>query len=613
MDILANDLTQHTPSMQQYLRIKSEYPNILLFYRMGDFYELFFDDAKRVAQLLDITLTRRGQTAGIPIPMAGVPYHSVESYLARLIRLGESVALCEQIGDPATSKGPVERKVVRVLTPGTVSDEALLDERRDNFIVSVYEQHQQFGLAILDVSSGRFQLEQICGQDSLASEIERLQPVEILLSETSLCREILNRGVLRPLPTWEFDLPGAIERLSRQFKTRDLKGFGCEDLPLAITAAGALLGYVERTQQGSLPHLQSLQVLRRTDYVLLDAASRRNLEINHNLQGGKEGSLLHLMDQTQTAMGGRLFHRWLNQPLVQSETLNHRLDAVEALCQCSELETLQTTLRSIADIERILARIALKSARPRDLLALQHTLKTLPALKKAILALGDVRLLSELHENIEPLSHVCERLQKAITSHPSPWIRDGGVLAEGYDSELDELRHLSENADDFLLQLEQDEKEKTGISTLKVGFNRIHGFYIEISRGQASAAPAHYHRRQTLKNAERYITPELKNFEDKVLSARARALAREKILYEELLEDLGHELGALQRTASAIAMLDVLANLAERALFLRLSRPHFSPDLGIRIVRGRHVVVEQHSNEAFVPNDTVLSLSVGFF
>ncbi|KAB7622598.1 DNA mismatch repair protein MutS [Alkalilimnicola sp. S0819] len=589
--------------MQQFLRIKAEHPDTLLFYRMGDFYELFYDDATRAARLLDITLTTRGQSAGEPIPMAGVPVHAYENYLARLLRLGESVAICEQIGDPATSKGPVERKVVRIVTPGTLTDEALLEERRSNLLVALAEDKGLYGLAALELSSGRFTLLEVEGRDGLLAELERLRPAELLVDESLTLPPALDEQAgLSRRPPWHFD-PESCERLlCRQFGTQDLAGFGCQHLGQAVRAAGALLQYVADTQRSALPHIQGIQVELREDGIIIDAASRRNLEIEFNLHGGTEHTLAWVLDSTVCAMGSRLLRRWLNRPLRDRATLNARYDALDELIQTRALDPLRDTLRGLADMERILARIALGSARPRDLTGLRDALGRLPAIAQLLEGLAAPRLrtlLQEMGEQPETLA----LLQRAVIEQPPVLIRDGGVIAPGFDAQLDELRNLSRNADQFLIDLEQREREATGIDKLKVAYNRVHGYYIEISKSHTERVPAHYIRRQTLKGVERYIVPELKAFEDKVLSARERALAREKALYEQLLQDLGREVPTLQRCAAALAEFDVLAALAERALALDYARPELVDKPGLRIEEGRHPVVERVLTGPFIPND----------
>lgn len=600
--------SKHTPMMQQYLRIKADYPDQLLFYRMGDFYELFFDDARKVAKLLDITLTQRGQSAGSPIPMAGVPYHAAENYLARLVRLGESVVICEQTGDPATSKGPVERQVVRIITPGTVSDEALLDAKRDSVLLAINQSHEQFGLATLDISSGRFRLMQIQGQTAVWDELERLQPAEILLAETNPSYELFSqrKGVKRR-PDWEFTTDTATRLLTQQLGTQDLTAFGCTDLPLAIGAAGCLLQYAKETQRAALPHIRSLQVEQRSDAVILDATTRRNLELSVNLQGGMEYTVASVLNQTVTAMGSRLLIRWLHRPLRDVEVLRQRQQSIgEIVLQHAETN-LQQPLRAIGDLERILARVALKTARPRDLLQLREAFVLLPQLREQLASLNQAPLLQQLTANLAIFPELTALLQRAIVANPPVVLRDGGVIAYGYHSELDELRALSENAGQFLVELEARERARTQCNTLKVGYNRVHGYYIEMGRAQAAQIPADYIRRQTLKNAERYITPELQTFEEKALSARSRALALEKQLYDELLDQLLPHLAALQTTAAAIAEIDVLVCLAERARSLRLTAPELTSQPGINIQGGWHLVVKQVLETPFVPNDTFLN------
>ena len=600
----AKDLSQHTPMMQQYLRIKAEHPDILLFYRMGDFYELFFEDARRAAKLLDITLTARGQSAGEPIPMAGVPYHSAEQYLARLVRLGESVAICEQIGDPAASKGPVERQVTRIITPGTLTEEALLDERRENLLASLCGREGRYGLASLELSSGRFVVQELSGDEALVAEIERLRPAEILYPEDAAL-PLGERGGLTRRPPWHFEADTAREMLTRQLGTRDLAGFGCEDAPLAVAAAGALLQYVKDTQRAALPHINALTRERQGHSVVLDAASRRNLELETNLGGGQEHTLAAVLDHTATAMGSRCLRRWINRPLRERAALRGRHQAIGTLIDAGRHETLHDTLRGIGDVERILSRVALKSARPRDLSTLRDSLAALPALQDQLADLA-APALGELGEQIGTHPDVVDLLTTAVIDHPPMLIRDGGVIAPGFDAELDELRALSENADQFLVDLETRERERTGITTLKVAYNKVHGYYIEISKGQSDKAPDDYTRRQTLKGAERFITPELKRFEDQVLSARERALAREKGLYDELLETLIGYLRPLQQAADGLAALDALTNLAERAVSLDYVCPELVEESGVLIEGGRHPVVERVLDAPFVPNGVLL-------
>jgi len=595
----------HTPMMQQYLRIKADYPHMLLFYRMGDFYELFYSDAKRAAELLNITLTARGASAGEPIPMAGVPYHAVEGYLARLIRMGESVAICEQIGDPAASKGPVERQVVRIVTPGTVTDEALLEERRDNLICALVSDNERHGLATLDLTSGRFVLQELSGEEALGSELERLHPAELLLQEG---RGLTTAASQRSLPPWHFDRESAERLLTAQFNTRDLSGFGCEGLHLAVGAAGALLQYVQDTQRSALPHLRGLTVEQRDEALLLDAASRRNLELEFNLGGDHRRTLAGVMDRTATPMGSRLLRRWLNRPLRDRQRLGARQQAIATLLEQNLFEPLREHLRGIGDIERILSRIALKSARPRDLTRLREALGRFPALHTQLDG-AESPLLSDLLERIATWPETDALLQRAIIEEPPQLIRDGGVIAPAYDSELDELRAIRENAAQFLLDLEQRERERSGIPTLKVSYNKVHGYYIEVTRAQSAKVPEEYQRRQTLKTAERYITPELKAFEDKALSAAERALSREKLLYDELLDTLCKDLGGLQESAAALAELDAINNLTERADTLNLVCPELIGDAGLEIRGGRHIVVEQMLDDPFVPNDITLDES----
>ncbi|MDN3557566.1 DNA mismatch repair protein MutS [Halomonas maura] len=598
---------QHTPMMAQYLKIKREHPEVLLFYRMGDFYELFFEDAKRAAALLDITLTQRGQSAGQPIPMAGVPYHSAEGYLARLVQAGESVAICEQMGDPATSKGPVERQVVRIVTPGTLYDEALLDARRDNLVVAVHPAGERWGLAWLELSSGRFSVLEVEGEAEMLAELTRLDPAELLLPESlALPPGLEERRGLRRQSDWLFDLESATRTLCDQFAVQDLRGFGCAHLEAALTAAGVLIDYARDTQRSRLPHVTAIGVESRDDAVVIDAASRRNLEIDINLGGGTDNTLASVLDTTATAMGSRLLKRWLNRPLRDRAQVGGRQAAVAALLDRDGFAPLRDALKAIGDVERILARVALYSARPRDLARLRDALAALPELQGELADYPDGTALDELKRHIRPYPTLADTLARALVENPPVVIRDGGVIAEGFDAELDEHRGLAEHAGDYLVQLETRERERTGLPGLKVGYNRVHGYYIEIPRAQARDAPVDYIRRQTLKNAERFIIPELKEFEDKALSAKSRALAREKLLYESLLDELNAELGALQASARALAALDVLAAFAERSRALDLVRPTLPEAPGLAIRGGRHPVVERVSDAPFVPNDLQL-------
>jgi DNA mismatch repair protein MutS len=577
--------------MRQYLSIKSEYPEMLVFYRMGDFYELFYDDAKRAASLLDITLTSRGKSAGNAIPMAGVPYHAVEGYLAKLVRKGESVAICEQIGDPSTSKGPVERKVTRVVTPGTLTDEALLSANRDNVVAAVVSSDGAIGIAWLDLSAGRFRLTEVPDVEALLGEIERLHPAEIIVDE--------DQGFV------DFELDSATRLLCAQFATRDLSGFGCEAHARGIAAAGALLQYVTDTQKAALPHIQSIKVELRDDAVIMDGPTRRNLELEESLSGHHEHTLAGVMDHCQTAMGSRLLRRWIQRPLRDKTVLMRRYQALDAMLSSGAVDALQEALNGIGDAERILSRVALRSARPRDLRHLCETLSRLPALRRQLAAIGSP-LLQDLIEQIGEHKQQHRLLEKAIIDSPPMLIRDGGVIAPGYDNELDDLRAIAENADQYLVDLEARERERTGIATLKLGYNRVHGYYIEISKAQADKAPEEYVRRQTLKSAERYITPELKTFEDKVLGARERALGREKYLYERLLDLLHEVLGPLQLSAAGLAELDVLTCFAERAQTLHMSQPEICDEPSIEIEGGRHLVVEQVIDTPFIANDLSL-------
>ncbi len=599
--------SQHTPVMAQYLSIKEEYPDVLVFYRMGDFYELFFDDACKAAKLLDIHLTQRGKSAGKPIPMAGVPYHAAENYIARLIRRGESVAICEQLGDPANSKGPIERKVVRVITPGTATDESLLEERQQNLLACMYQQSNRYGLASLDLSTGHFIAREADSLSMLAAEIERLHPAEFLFSEDGDVPVTLStQCVQRQRPSWHYDREACRQLLCDQFHVHDLVGFGLEELPLAASAAGCLLQYVRQTQQNALSHLQGICVESDDDFLVLDANTRRNLEISHNLQGGRDNTLLQVIDSTITAMGGRLMRQWISQPVRNIPALRRRHQCLNGLIETGINESLQDLLRGIGDIERIAARIALKSARPRDLAALRDSLAFVKRIQELIEPTGLLEFEPAL-ARIKPHSDIEQKLEKAIVEQPPMLIRDGGVIASGYDSEFDELKSIRDNTDQVLVDMETNERERLGVPTLKFGYNRSFGYYIELSRAQSEQVPMHYIRRQTLKAVERFVTSELQQFEDKVLSSRERALSKEKHLYEELLSWLQPHLMALQQLAAALATLDVLSNLAERAVALNLSQPEFVDESGIEILQGWHPVIRQTLKADFIANDTLLN------
>ena len=593
-------VSTHTPMMRQYLALKAQHPDMLLFYRMGDFYELFFEDAIKASKLLGITLTQRGASNGVPIKMAGVPYHAVEQYLAKLTKLGEAVAICEQIGNPATSKGPVERAVTRILTPGTLTDAALLDDTRDNVLLAINEKDGLLGLARINLASGEFTLSEIA-DGLLSSELERINPAEILISENFKNSQIEQvKTAKKRVAPWQFDADSAFKTLTQQFNTYDLTGFGASDLTAAIGAAGALLAYIKHTQRTALPHITGLSVEQTSQYIQLDANTRRNLEIDVTLRGEASPTLYSLLNTTQTAMGARLLRHWLHHPLRNISLVQARHQAIAALIQADHYTEIQTVLKMVGDIERIAARIALKTARPRDLSGLLVSLQQLVFLQQK-LATHSAPLLIRLHQHLTAPVKVVKLLQAAIQSEPSVVLREGGVIADGFDAELDELRALQTNHGDFLLQYEIAEKARTGLTNLKVEYNSVHGFYIEMSRTQAENAPPEYRRRQTLKNVERFITPELKTFEDKVLSANERALAREKMLYEQVLLGLQPFITPLQINASAVAGLDVLTNFAERAVALHYVAPNFGGE-GIHISKGRHPVVESISSP-FIAND----------
>lgn len=599
----------HTPMMQQYLRIKAEHPDTLVFYRMGDFYELFFEDARKAHRLLDITLTTRGQSAGEPVVMAGVPVHAVESYLAKLIRLGEPVAVAEQVGDVASAKGPVERKVVRIVTPGTVTDSELLEERADTLLLALARQRATWGLAWLGVASGRLGLSE-CGERELAGWLARLDPAEILLPADdhgdALPAALAGaRAAVTRRPAWQFDAGLGARKLCEQLRVASLAGYNAQELPAAHAAAAALLGYAEHTQGRALAHVATLAVERAGDLLDLPPATHRNLELTQTLRGEDAPTLLSLLDVCRTGMGSRALRRWLTHPPRGRDTAAARHAAIAALLE-GGFEPLREALRGVSDVERITARSALRQVRPRELAGLRATLRALPALRATLPAAG-APLLDALAADLQPPAAIEALLAAAIAEEPAALLRDGGVIAAGFDAELDELRGIAEHCDAFLLDLEARERARTGIANLRVQFNRVHGFYIEVTQGQAGKVPADYQRRQTLKNAERFVTPELKAFEDKALSAQERALSREKLLYEGVLDALQPQLAPLGALGRALASLDALAALAERARTLDWCRPEFVGHPCIEIERGRHPVVEARLAETgggpFIAND----------
>jgi len=626
VDINKMDLEKHTPMMQQYLRIKAEHPDILLFYRMGDFYELFFDDAHKAANLLDITLTHRGKTNGDPIPMAGVPYHAADNYLAKLVKQGQSIAICEQIGDPKTSKGPVKREVVRIVTPGTLTEDSLLDEKQINLLCAIHSEQINnnetvFGIASLELSSGHFNICQVNGIESLKNEVTRLRPAEILLSENTShnIQQALQQNYpvsFKLLNEWLFTLNHAKQTLAEQYTISNLDSFACDDVPSATIAAGCIIDYLKKTQRSALPHLHRFKVDRSADYILIDANTRRNLELEYHSGGQHNHTLAGILDYTATPMGSRLLRRWINQPLRNTNTLANRNELVEELINKQAYTNIETILKQVGDVERILSRIALRSASPRDLAKLRSSLFVLPELQQSLVSFKS-SLLAQLKEQISEHPETLKLLTEAIIGNPPVVIRDGGFIAKSYDTELDELRSLQDNASEFLEKLEAKEKQRTGLNTLKVGYNRVHGYYIEVSRNQSEKMPDNYQRRQTLKASERYITPELKELEDKVLSANERALAREKQLYSNILEQLNTRLLPLQQTAAALAQLDVLNNFAERADTNHYCKPNFNQaetkQGEINILAGRHPVIEQVQSQPFSPNDITLNKSQHMF
>ncbi|MFW2077656.1 DNA mismatch repair protein MutS [Acinetobacter sp. ULE_I010] len=615
------DLSSYTPMMQQYLKVKMQHPHSLMFYRMGDFYELFFDDAKKAAKLLGITLTHRGKANGDPIPMAGVPYHAAEGYLARLVKKGETVVIVEQIGEGesiGSKKAPMERAVARIITPGTLTDDALLTATQSSNLVALCFQQNQIGIALLDLSAGIFKVQQQeFKAEQLAIELARLMPSELLIDEDIIDPNIIEsikKQIECPVtkrPNVDFNLNNAQKTLCDQFAVATLSGFGIDHLPLAKAAAASLIHYAKETQKTALPHIRSIKLEQSSDFIALDPVTRRNLEIIDPLfEHGT--SLFNLINDCQTAMGGRLLARTLMQPIRDTEILDTRLDATDAFLKGYHESPIRLVLKEISDIERVLSRVALGSARPRDLVQLRQSCAQIPFLRHAIqpiLNTKQSKLITQLNDELGNFSGLHLRLMSAIVETPPVLLRDGNVIAEGFDDELDELRKIRDHAGQFLIDLEIKEREATGINTLKIGYNRVSGYYIELTRAQAEQAPDHYIRRQTLKNAERYITPELKSFEDKVLSSESRALAREKLLFEMLLDELKADIANLQMMSAAISHIDMLCNFAHQARLNNWNRPEYSPEIGIKISAGRHPVVESLNKAPYTPNDTLLDFN----
>lgn len=605
MTVTSNKHSHHTPMMRQYLGIKEKHPNDLLFYRMGDFYELFFDDAVKAAEILDITLTNRNSTAE-QIPMAGVPYHAADGYIAKILALGKTVVICEQVGEPDTQKGPMERKVARILTPGTITDQSLLNNNEEIILLAIAAEKEQFAIAALEISSGRFWLEEAPNLTSLAERIAKISPAEILVNEKNIPNINYNNIAICKRPYWEYNYTTAHEILLKQFQTSTLEGFGIAEEKLGIAAAGALVQYVQLTQKHALPHIHSIRILKQEHEISIDHTTIKNLELYQNMQGGKKFTLQAVLDNTSTPMGSRMLTRLIKRPLRCHNTLNERFDAIESLMDDNCYEGIVQILKPLGDTERIIARIALQTVKPRDLVQLKIFLQQIPKLNIA-LAIVDNHLLSKIISHLHAMPELANKLDLAIIDNPPMLIRDGGVIKPGFNEELDRLRSLVNSSAEFLENMEEKERAKTGIQNLKISYNKVHGFYIEVSRANTDKVPDSYTRRQTLKNVERYITSELKEYENEALSAQSKALNLEKDLYQNLVEDLLHDLKKLQQTIHAVASIDLLTNLAERAISLNMVRPSLSSEPGLNITNGRHIVIEACSNHDFIGNDTILS------
>ncbi len=605
-DQLNTKYEEHTPMMRQYLGIKEQHKNELLLYRMGDFYELFFEDAIKAAELLDITLTHRGKSNSEPIPMAGVPYHAAENYIAKLLKYGETVVICEQVGD-VNAKGPVERKVTRILTPGTVTDQALTENKGEIILAAAFIHKKLYGIAALEISSGRFFIEEPNSLEHLHQALARIGPTETLISETE--KSINNNeitGITTKRPSWEFNYKTSHEILLKQLKTQSLTGFGIESAHVAICAAGALLQYVGLTQKHALPHIDSIKKLNYSDEIILDKTTIANLELYEQLNGGNKYTLQSVLDNTQTPMGSRMLSRLIKRPIRCQNTLNSRYDCISAIINSNKCNEIRKLLKPIGDVERIIARLALQTARPRDLEKLKTTLQEVPKIQQELLCIDD-NLCHKIASNMTGIPELTDLLERSIITNPPVLIRDGGVLKAGFSEDLDRLRSFAQESNQYLKDLEEREKSSTGIQTLKVGYNKVQGFYIEVSKANSSLVPEHYTRRQTLKNAERYITTELKSYEDEALSSQSKSLSLEKDLYHKILNDILPYLPLLKKTISSIASIDLVSNLAERAQTLNLKRPVLKNESGINIKAGRHGVIEANSKQDFIPNDTLLN------
>lgn len=605
-NIMYEDLSTHTPMIQQYLNVKKEYQEIFLFYRMGDFYELFYEDAIKASQILDITLTKRGFSSGKPVPMAGIPYHSVDIYLSKLIKLGKSIAICEQI-EKKPGSSIFERKVVRIITPGTISGE-LLNQFHDNIIAAIYQDKNKFfGYSTLDINSGRFIIITLDNKEKLKTEIKRTDPVEILLPENFLLSEVIaDHIVVKKRPIWEFDIQTSYKKLNLQFGTNNLNGFGIKKDNIGLCAAGCLLQYAQHTQLNTLPHIKSLKIIKQKDIIIMDSETRCSLEITNNLTGNTENTLISILDGTVTPMGSRMLKRWLHSPIRNIKVIKYRQNSIESIKKDMLYEKLKVYLSKIGDLERILSRLALRTIKPKDLSRMRYSLEQTYKIR-SILKNKTFKYIEILYKKINQFDDVLLLLKKAIANNPSLLLRDGGVIAKGYSDKLDELRNTDYNFSNFLITLENKERNFLNINSLKVGFNSVHGCYIQVSKKQSHLVPDYYIRRQTLKNVERYTTKKLKYCEDKIFDSNKKAIILEKILYEELIELLLPYLNPLKISANALSELDVLSNLAEKAFNFNYSKPIFSNKIEIKIKEGRHPVLERKLPDPFIPNDIQLS------
>ena len=605
---------QQTPLMAQFFKIKEANPDTILLFRVGDFFETFDEDAKTASKILGITLTKRSNGAAGEVPLAGFPHHAIDTYLPKLIRAGFRVAVCEQMENPKFAKGIVKREVVEVVTPGVTLSDKLLDHKKNNYLLAFYIKNEIAGISFADISTGEFYAYEVIESD-LPQQIESINPSEVLIQKKDkdylipLINKISSSVCVTKIDDWIFNYEYANELLLMQFKTVNLKGFGVDHLNEGIIAGGVILSYLQETQKSNLAHLNSISLYSYSDYMILDASTRRNLEITFTMQdGGREGSLVSILDKTNTAMGGRLMKKWVSRPLRDKESIEKRQDSVEELLkEKSVREKLITELKEIGDLERIIARISTGRANPREVVALKSSLKKIPSIIELLKKLK-VQTLSSIKENLNPLEELVNKIQSSIIDFPPASINDGGIIRSGHSEELDELRDIEFHGKDWIAKLQKTEREKTGIPSLKVNYNRVFGYYIEISNVHKNKIPESYVRKQTLVNSERYITPELKEYEDKILTAEEKIFELESQLFNEVRLMAASEVSAIQQNAKNIAMLDCFISFAVCAETYKYIKPKISDDTRLNIIKGRHPVVEQilPPGDKFTPNDCAM-------